>query len=60
VTLDKREILAAAEQYLRHHEAEAADYARRCAAAMLLAADVEAWQIWTQVILAIEELQLQR
>ena len=54
---DELSILAAAKGYARQYGPEAADYARRCAAAMLIAADVDAWLGWTQVVRAIEQLQ---
>ena len=60
MNLSKFDILATAEQYLRQYGVDAADYARRCAAAMLIATDVEAWETWNQVIREIEELQRQR
>lgn len=52
-------IVAAAKRYAARYGADAADYARRCAAAMLVAGNVDGWWIWSGVIRAIEEVERQ-
>ena len=53
----ERTIIAdAAKRYAARYGADAPDYARRCAAAMLVAGNVDGWCIWSRVIRAIEQL----
>jgi hypothetical protein len=52
-------IVAAARRYAARYGVDAADYARCCAAAMLVAGNVDGWWIWSGVIRAIEEVQRQ-
>jgi hypothetical protein len=51
----EQSIHAAAKRYARRYGADAADYARRCAAAMLFVGNVDGWLVWSSVIRAIEE-----
>jgi hypothetical protein len=59
IVISERTIIAAAAtRYAARYGADAPDYARRCAAAMLVAGNVDGWCIWSRVIRAIEEAQL--
>jgi hypothetical protein len=49
-------IAASAKRYSAHYGDSAADHARGCAAAMLIAGDVDGWRIWSLVIREIEHL----
>jgi len=50
-------VLSAANFCAAHYGDDAADFARRCAAAMLMASNVDDWIAWSQVIRLIEGLQ---
>jgi hypothetical protein len=58
--MDDREraiIADAAKRYAARYGDDAGDYARRCAAAMLVAGNVDGWLVWSGVIRAIEEAE---